>query len=73
MTLSIRFLKRPLLAIIVYDWLALYYAAGLIEIILTGVTFIFDVLIYGIIIVITEGLSFYQLVYIILVIVRLDI
>lgn len=51
-----------ILAIIIRNWLASYSATGLFEIIFTGVTFIFDMLIYGIIIVITEGISFYQLV-----------
>lgn len=49
-----------ILAIIICNWLASYSATGLFEVILTGVTFIFDVLIYGIIIVITESISFYQ-------------
>lgn len=49
------------LAIIVCNWLASYSASGLFALILTGISFIFDIIIYGIIIISTEYVSVMQM------------
>ncbi|MFQ6791294.1 MAG: hypothetical protein ACLRT4_00670 [Thomasclavelia sp.] len=48
------------LAIIVCNWLASYSASGLFALILTGISFIFDIIIYGTIIIATEYVSVMQ-------------